>query len=150
MVALSLFPGHPTLLISRFWSPYDYSIFVEKVRKYRYDMNVRDAIDKAVDECINDNIMADILSEMKSEVRDMLIYEFDEKVYEDGLREEGELLSIIDVIIRRASKGVPLSDIACGLDMTIDETQPIYDEIITNPGKSKNEIYQILYCRNHM
>jgi len=46
-------------------------------------------VDVAVDECILGGVLTDILTECKAEVRDMLIYEFDEKAFVKGIREEG-------------------------------------------------------------
>lgn len=129
-----------------------HSIFIEKVRKYRYDIGVSNAIDRAVDECIKSNVLANLLSEMKSEVRDMLIYEFDEKVYEKGIREEGrtegEMLFLIDIIIRHITNGVSIEDIARWLDRSIEEIKPIYDTVIANPKMDKYGIYQLLYVKS--
>ena len=48
-----------------------------------------DAVNAAVDSCIAEGIMEDFLVKHKSEVLSVCITEFDEKIYTDGIREEG-------------------------------------------------------------
>ena len=52
-------------------------------------MELKEAIDLAVRECIEENILRDFLEQHRREVCDMCLTEFDEKKYEDVLREEG-------------------------------------------------------------
>ena len=52
-------------------------------------MELKEAIDLTVRECIEDNILRDFLEQHRREVCDMCLTEFDEKKYEDVLREEG-------------------------------------------------------------
>ena len=47
------------------------------------------AVDETIRECINNNVLRDILSEERSSVMLEMLSSFDEKVYEEGLREEG-------------------------------------------------------------
>ncbi len=54
-----------------------------------YGMNIQNAINTAVNSCIADNIMKDFLTKHKAEVMSVCITEFDEKVFTDGIREEG-------------------------------------------------------------
>lgn len=50
---------------------------------------IKEAIDLTVRECIEENILRDFLEQHRREVCDMCLTEFDEKKYEDVLREEG-------------------------------------------------------------
>lgn len=68
---------------------YEYAVFVAKIKKYRDSMELKEAIDLAVRECIVENILRDFLEQHRREVCDMCLTEFDEKKYEDVLREEG-------------------------------------------------------------
>ena len=68
---------------------YEYAVFVAKIKKYRDSMELKEAIDLAVRECIGENILRDFLEQHRREVCDMCVTEFDEKKYEDVLREEG-------------------------------------------------------------
>ena len=56
-----------------------YMQYIDKVRKYGKEMELKDAVIKAVEECIRDNILRDFLMEQKAEVVRMSIYEFDEE-----------------------------------------------------------------------
>ena len=47
------------------------------------------AVDDAVKECINEGVLADFLLKHRSEVVDMVITEFDEETYRNGIFEEG-------------------------------------------------------------
>lgn len=68
----------------------EYMELVNRIRdNQRNGMSVNDAVDYAVDRCIADGIMSDFLTKHKAEVRNVCITEFDEKVYTDGIREEG-------------------------------------------------------------
>ena len=52
-------------------------------------MELKEAIDLTVRECIEENILRDFLEQHRREGCDMCLTEFDEKKYEDVLREEG-------------------------------------------------------------
>lgn len=52
-------------------------------------MDTKDAVNAAVDSCIADGIMKDFLLRHKAEVMNVCITEFDEKVFIEGIREEG-------------------------------------------------------------
>ena len=52
-------------------------------------MELKKAIDLTVRKCIEKNILRDFLEQHRREVYDMCLTEFDEKKYEDVLREEG-------------------------------------------------------------
>ncbi len=45
---------------------------------------------RAVDECISENIFADFFGEHKEEIVEMSVYEFNQEVYDQTLREDGE------------------------------------------------------------
>ena len=47
------------------------------------------AVDEAVKDCIQKNILKDVLSEERSAVMLEMLTTFDEKLYAEGLREEG-------------------------------------------------------------
>ena len=68
---------------------YEYAVFVAKIKRYRDSMELKEAIDLAVRKCIEENILRDFLEQHRREVCDMCLTEFDEKKYEDVLREEG-------------------------------------------------------------
>ena len=57
----------------------EYSIYVERVRKYRAVMPIEQAVEKAVTECIRENILADFLKKQRAEVVAMSILEYNEE-----------------------------------------------------------------------
>lgn len=69
------------------------SEYMELIKRIRDNQNcgtdIQDAVNTAVDSCIADNIMKDFLTKHKAEVMSVCITEFDEKVFTDGIREEG-------------------------------------------------------------
>ena len=56
-----------------------YMQYIDRVRNYSKEMELKDAVIKAVEECIRENILRDFLMEQKAEVVRMSIYEFDEE-----------------------------------------------------------------------
>ena len=52
-------------------------------------MSIEMAVDKAARDCINEGIIKDVLSEERSAVMLEMLTTFDEKLYAEGLREEG-------------------------------------------------------------
>ena len=68
-----------------------YMAFVGKTRdKKGIGIKLEVAVRQAVDECISENILADFFREHKEEIVEMGIYEFDQELYDQVLREDGE------------------------------------------------------------
>ena len=84
---------------------YEYAVFVAKIKRYRESMELKEAIDLAVRECIEENILRDFLEQHRREVCDMCLTEFDEKKYEDVLREEGREEGLAEGIEKGLAKG---------------------------------------------
>ena len=67
-----------------------YSILIAKINKFRaMGHSLKDSIGLAIDECIEEGVLVDILLKQKSEVANMLLTEYDQKLHEKTLREEG-------------------------------------------------------------
>ena len=62
---------------------------VNRIRDNQKNMSTDDAINAAIESCIEDGIMTEFLIKYRAEVFSVCITEFDEKVYTDGIREEG-------------------------------------------------------------
>ena len=74
---------------------YEYAYFVQKVREFLGEGLIRDvAIDRAVLHCIEADILKDFLSRHRAEVKDLFLTEYDEKLHERTLREEGRMEGI--------------------------------------------------------
>ena len=75
-------------------------MLTEKYKKEMKSVNKKEifaeAVALAIDEAIRDNVLNDILSKNMAEVTDMLLTEFDEKAYIEGVKkqsyEEGEAI----------------------------------------------------------
>lgn len=72
----------------------DYMLFVDLTRKYEKTYPYKEAINLAIDECIRRGILADFLRKNRNEVVSMSIFEYNEKLHEQTLREEGEEIGI--------------------------------------------------------
>ena len=88
---------------------YEYAVFVAKIKRYRDSMALKEAIDLAVRECIEENILRDFLEQHRREVCDMCLTEFDEKKYEDVLREEGREEGLAEGLAKGRKKEVFMS-----------------------------------------
>ena len=64
------------------------------------------AISKAIDYCIDNDILADILIKCKSEVTNMLLTEFDEKLYKKTVYREGYEDGVNDGFERGHKSGI--------------------------------------------
>lgn len=67
----------------------DYMTLVNKIRSNNETMELEDAVDEAVKYCIEHDVLKAFLTKHRAEVKDMCITEFNEKVFVDGVREEG-------------------------------------------------------------
>ena len=74
--------GHNAALMEKCRRLEEYSIFVDKLRKYTpyYPGRLDKAITRTVDECIAEDILREFLIEAKAEVVDMVLYEFDREL----------------------------------------------------------------------
>ncbi len=69
---------------------HEYMMLIKRIRdKMKVITDVAQAIDAAVVSCINDGILKDFLLAHRAEVVGMVLTEFDEKTFVEGIREEG-------------------------------------------------------------
>ena len=126
----------------------DYMTFVEKVRKKTdvKKMNVREAVIQAIDECIEENILVDFFKEHREEIVEVSIYDYEEEkvrktladeAREEGVAEgikkgieEGEILTKINLIMKKVRKSKSLPTIASELEEEEADIKPIYDAVI--------------------
>ena len=154
----------------------EYSQLVELIRKH-YDELVEEyaklgihksrkeifaeAVSLAIEEAIRNNILKEILRNNKAEVTNMLLTEFDEKDYIEGVKEEserrgeqrgriegekrgraeGEQFKIITLIIKKVKKSKALPTIASELEEEEADIRPIYDAVVASaPDYDMEEI----------
>ena len=79
--------GYNRTLMKKCKALYDYTIFVDLVRRHRKNMKLEAAIDRAVTECIEKGVLAEFLKENRAEVIKMGIYEYNEEEHSRKERE---------------------------------------------------------------
>ena len=145
----------------------EYSQLIALIRKY-YDELVEkyaklgihkskkeifaEAVSLAIEEAIRNNILKEILRNNKAEVKNMLLTEFYEKDYIEGVKEEserrgeqrgriegekrgraeGEQFKIITLIIKKVKKSKALPTIASELEEEEADIRPIYDAVVAS------------------
>ena len=150
----------------------EYSQLIALIRKY-YDELVEkyaklgihkskkeifaEAVSLAIEEAIRNNILKEILRNNKAEVTNMLLTEFDEKDYIEGVKEESErrgreegrmegrleerLEGKIYLIIKKVKKSKSLQIIASELEEEEADIRPIYDAVVASaPDYDMEEI----------
>jgi hypothetical protein len=94
VLQLNINPGYNEDLMANCRTLHDYMQYVEKVRRYSRQMDFADAVEQAVSECISEGILEEFLRENRAEVIQMSIFEYDEELHMETLREEGRLEGI--------------------------------------------------------
>ena len=88
---LNINPGFNQELMNGCPTLHQYMFYVEKVRNYNKTMPIEDAVSMAVNECIKEDILADFFRKNKAEAIQMSIFEYDEELHKNTLREEGRM-----------------------------------------------------------
>ncbi len=121
-----------------------YSFFVDRVRKYSRDMSMEEAVDKAVRECIEADYLKDVLLEERAAVMLEMLTTFDEKEYEEGLREEGREegrdIHLIEQVQKKVNKGKTIEEIAEDLEEEPEGIRKIYDLVVSMAGATPEMI----------
>ncbi len=95
VTVLNINPGYNRELLEKCESLSGYTTFVEKARNKRgFGMKAEEAVRQAVDECISEGILAEFFKENREEIVEMGIYEFNQEVYDEVPREDGEARGI--------------------------------------------------------
>ena len=104
-LVLNINYGHNQELMGACRKLYEYAYFVQKVREFLGEGLIRDAaIDRAVVHCIEADILKDFLSCHRAEVKDLFLTEYDEKLHERTLREEGRMEGIEQGELKKAKE----------------------------------------------
>ena len=65
----------------------EYSQFIDCIRRHQEHSDNDTAVGRAIDECIDKGILEDFLRANRAEVEAVSVYEFDEKLHEDTIKE---------------------------------------------------------------
>ena len=144
----------------------EYSIYVERVRKYRAVMPIEQAVEKAVTECIRENILADFLKKQRAEVVAMSILEYNEEEelkkiraserrggYDDGWnagRIEGEAAGKIAGRIEGEAAGKIAGRIEGEAIGKLEERKRVILEILEQKGKITGDLKEKIQNQNDM
>ena len=129
-----------------------YDELVEKYAKLGIHKSKKEifaeAVSLAIEEAIRNNILKEILRNNKAEVTNMLLTEFDEKDYIEGVKEEserrgeqrgraegekrGEQLTKIIQIIKKVKKAKTFPTIASELEEEEADIKPFYDAVVAS------------------
>ena len=119
--------GRNNPILKRCQTLSQYSIFIDKVRKYEKEgINLKEAVKKAVIYCSNHDILERFLKENSSEVLNMLITEWNwddaKEVWQDEAREEEReegLKKIVEIARNALQKGIQVKTVQeiTGLDL---------------------------------
>lgn len=92
--------GHNQKLMEQCKMLREYSILIDKVKRYNKEMELENAIDRAIQECIKENVLKDFLQRRRNEVVCSILTEYDEEKvmaqigqehYEDGIEQGIEI-----------------------------------------------------------
>lgn len=89
VTVININSGNNEELLSECRDLWEYSRFIEKVRKLSGNMPIEQAVESAVDECIREGILAEFLSQNRAEAIAVSIFEYNEELHYAGLRQEG-------------------------------------------------------------
>lgn len=91
--------GHNLELLNKCKRLHDYAYFVNEVNQ---NLNAGYSYEKslflAMEHCEKNDILKDILGKQRSEVFNLLLNEFDVKIYERGIRAESKAEDIIELL----------------------------------------------------
>ncbi len=121
--------GYNTVLLEKCPTLFQYIQYVDRIRKNREKYPLNKAVPLAVDYCIEHGILKDFLRRNKAEVIRMSIFEYDEKLHEKTLREEGfedgKTSLIVELVCQKLGKGKTPEVIAEELEQNPDAVKHI-------------------------
>lgn len=122
--------GHNTALMDVCHTLKEYSIFVDKIKKYREKgLSVEESVKLVVDECIEENVLRDYLITHKSEVIGMCLTEYDEEATMEAFKRESYMDGVEETL-----KEVAKNMLKRGIEVA---------EIILCTGLSESEINRL-------
>ena len=81
VVALNINMGHNKELMEACQTLWEYAEYVRRVRLYRKEMSIEEAVERAITECIAEGILREFLMKNRAEAKAVSIYEYSEEEY---------------------------------------------------------------------
>lgn len=128
---------------------YEYSWFIQKIKDYMtIEKNLDKALTRTIEDCEREGIMVDFVRKHGSEAVNMLFTQWNmedalEVRYEEGL-EDGELLALIKLVVRKYQKGKVAPIIAEELEVPLDTVDKICEAIKIAETDDVQVIYEQL------
>ena len=79
VVVLNINMGHNKELMEACRTLWEYAEYVRRVRLYREEMSIEEAVERAITECIAEGILKDFLMKNRAEAKAVSIYEYSEE-----------------------------------------------------------------------
>lgn len=120
---INLNKGKNDGLLSKCKALSDYMTLINQIRIYKKEMkgkSLESVIDAAVEDCIKKGVLKEFLTKHRAEVKAVCIKDFDQKAYDEDLREEGEKNKGIKIALKMLQRGDSKEDI---MDLGITEEE---------------------------
>ena len=88
VVVLNINMGHNKELMEACRTLWEYAEYVRRVRLYRKETSIEEAVERAITECIAEGILKDFLKKNRAEAKAVSIYEYSEKEHIQMERED--------------------------------------------------------------
>lgn len=108
----------------------EYMYYVDKVRNYAKEMELKTAVELAIQECISENVLRDFLMEQRAEVTMLSIFEYDEERELKLIREDereigkeiGKEIGRMEMLGKQVESVISLcEEFGCSMDQLIDK-----------------------------
>ena len=95
VVVLNINMGHNKELMEACRTLWEYAEYVRRVRQYKKEMSIEEAVERTITECIAEGILKEFLIKNRAEAKAVSIYEYNEEehlrmerenAFEDGLK----------------------------------------------------------------
>ncbi len=111
---------------------YEYASYIEKVKKYKKKMSLREAVDRAVNEAIEENYLDGFFRTHKEGVIDVSLTEYNEAEFIENRREEGKKEGLakgkLELITNMLQNGYSYEQISTMINMTVNEMKELEEQ----------------------
>lgn len=100
--------GHNKQILDKSKNLRDYATLIGKIKQYRVELDLREAIDKAVKECIEEDVLRDFLIKNRGEVMNTLLTEYDEEKSRARLARDAKEMEKMEIATNLKKEGVAI------------------------------------------
>ncbi len=120
-------------------------IFMEIVKE-KFDRKLKEEVDRAKEEMAQ-QVTEEITQQVTEEITQQVTEEVTQQVTQNVTQQVTHKTRLLDCIIlvkKKCAKNKTLSTIADELESEPDEIMSVYDAVVGNPGKTAEEIYELV------